>query len=29
MGTNGTTLSNQTLGESNRDLATARSQKRA
>src|SRR2546423_1949423 len=27
MGTNGTTLSNQTLGESNRDLATARSQK--
>jgi exopolysaccharide transport family protein len=27
VGTNGTTLSNQTLGESNRDLATARSQK--
>jgi exopolysaccharide transport family protein len=27
MGTNGTTLSNQTLGETNRDLATARSQK--
>src|SRR5206468_4093975 len=27
MGTNGTTLSNQTLGESNRDLAGARSQK--
>ena len=27
MGTNGTTLSNQTLGESNRDLAAARSQK--
>jgi exopolysaccharide transport family protein len=27
MGTNGTTLSNQTLGESNRDLASARSQK--
>src|SRR3954453_5694942 len=27
MGTNGTTLSSQTLGESNRDLAAARSQK--
>src|SRR3954469_6593685 len=27
MGTNGTTLSSQTLGESNRDLAVARSQK--
>jgi polysaccharide biosynthesis transport protein len=27
VGTNGTTLSNQTLGETNRDLATARSQK--
>src|SRR5437763_12011497 len=27
IGTNGTTLSNQTLGESNRDLAAARSQK--
>ena len=27
IGTNNTTLSNQTLGESNRDLAAARSQK--